>query len=190
MTPTALCALDEVVPWLIRELSEQISQRFYVAGRGYYLLISHARYSFDMAREKRLPREHLHLLPHEYISSNALIPSSKAAEPTTAVWKSSFLVRLLRLGLSAQQRCSFERPTTPTPPLQTGWEFYERPQQGTWRRTGWIDDKYTILDVGRFHDRWENDYVDVSLSVTIQEDLDPLNDGQGHKTDEADENED
>ena len=67
-------------------------------------------------------------------------------------------------------------------------EFYERPQQGTWRRTGWINDKYTILDVGRFHDRWENDYVDVSLSVIIQEeDLDPLDDGQGYKTDEADE---
>ena len=61
---------------------------------------------------------------------------------------------------------------------------------GRWRRTGWIDDKYTILDVGRFHDRWENDYVDVSLSVTIQEDLDPLNDRQGHKADEADEDPD
>ena len=43
------------------------------------------------------------LRPHEYVSSNALIPSSKAAELTTAVWKSSFLVGLLRLGLSAQE---------------------------------------------------------------------------------------
>ena len=43
---------------------------------------------------------------------------------------------------------------------------------------------YTILDEGRFHE----DYADVSLSVTIQEeDLDPLDDGQGYKTDEADE---
>ena len=50
---------------------------------------------------------------------------------------------------------------------------------------------YTILDEGRFYDRWENDYVDVSLSVTIQEeDLDPLDNGQGYKTDEADEDED
>ena len=47
-------------------------------------------------------------------------------------------------------------------------EFFDRPLQGTWRRTGWIGDKYTILDVGRFHDRWENDSEDVSLSATIK----------------------
>ena len=69
----------------------------------HHLLISQIQYSFDMGREKRPPREHLHLLPHGYISCNALIPSSKTAEPTTAVWKSSFLAALLRLSLSAQQ---------------------------------------------------------------------------------------
>ena len=67
-------------------------------------------------------------------------------------------------------------------------EFIYRPHSGTWRRTGWIGDKYTILDKGRWHERWENDYVDVSLSVLIVEKyLDPLDDGQGYQTDEGDE---
>ena len=80
-----------------------------------------------------------------------------------------------------------DQPTLPLPYRQDG-EFYERPPPGTWRRTGWIGAKYTIVDVGRYHDRWENDYEDVSLSVTIEEEvLDQTDDGQGYKTDDADE---
>ena len=78
----------------------------------------------------------------------------------------------------------------PSFPLPYGVEndFYHRPRPGTWRRTGWIDDKYTILDKGRYHDRWDNDHADVSLTVTIEErDLDPHDDGQGYRTDEEEE---
>ena len=57
----------------------------------------------DETEEEDAQRCSPDLRPHEYISSNALVPSSKAAELTTAVWKSSFLVGLLRLSLSAQE---------------------------------------------------------------------------------------
>ena len=56
-------------------------------------------------------------------------------------------------------------------------EFERRPLPGTWRRTGWNDDTYAIIDEGR----WHGDYADVSLSVTIEEQ--EVDDGEGYLTD-------
>lgn len=69
-------------------------------------------------------------------------------------------------------------------------EFLERPLPRIWRRTGWIGDKYSIHDEGRYQDRWENNYEDVLLSVTIEDlNLCPPDDGQGYKSDEVDKDE-
>lgn len=67
----------------------------------------------------------------------------------------------------------------------------DRPLPGTWSRTGWINDKYTILDKGRYHDEYVNDFEDVSLSVTIEERyVDALDEGQGYETEMEQEEED
>ena len=47
-------------------------------------------------------------------------------------------------------------------------EFLDRPLPGARRRTERVGDKYTILDMVSFHDRYENDYEDFSQSVTLE----------------------
>ena len=62
---------------------------------------------------------------------------------------------------------------------RTEGEFGNRPLPGNWRRTGWQNDMYSILDEGRWHD----DYADVSLLVKIEERvLDRDDDGKGYET--------
>lgn len=62
--------------------------------------------------------------------------------------------------------------------------FGDRPLPGNWRRTGWQNDTYSILDEGRWHD----DYADVSLLVKVEERvLDRHGDGKGYETEEEDE---
>ena len=74
-----------------------------------------------------------------------------------------------------------DQPFLPLPYSADHWD--DRSPPGTWRRTGWIDDKYSILDEGRWHD-----FEFVSLSVTIEErDLDALDDGQGYETEQEEE---
>lgn len=47
-------------------------------------------------------------------------------------------------------------------------EFFDRLLPRTRRHPESVCDKYTILDGSRFHDRYENDYDDVLLSITIE----------------------
>lgn len=79
--------------------------------------------------------------------------------------------------LYLQLSCLNDQPYLPIPYSADDWD--ERPPAGTWKRTGWINDKYTILDEGRH----QEDFADVSLSVTIEErDVDALDGEQGYET--------
>ena len=76
-----------------------------------------------------------------------------------------------------------DRPQLPLL-YRTEGEFEDRPLPGKWRRTGWQNDTYSILDEGR----WHHDYADVSLLVRIEERvLDRHDDGKGYETEEEDE---
>ena len=102
---------------------------------------------------------------------------------TSTMRRRSATVGSMRLLASVRMRSASSELFRPTPerdhleerlpavlPLhyRVDGEFFDRLLPGTWRRTGWIGDKYTILNANRFHGRWENDYEDVSLSVTIE----------------------